>query len=96
MSKSRIGMIYKVTALVPSNKPKLQVYLDENLLKEGKRLAEKRQRSLSSLVRRLLQLEIEKALKNGELKVEVSDEKIKNSDKPENETDNNNSDDSEE
>ncbi|MFM6395580.1 DUF6364 family protein [Planktothrix sp.] len=52
---------------VPSNKPKLQVYLDDQLLEEGKRLADKRQRSLSSLIRRLLQLEIEKAKKEGEI-----------------------------
>ena len=86
----------KVTTLVPSNKPKLQVYLDQKLLKEGKRLAEQRQRSLSSLVRRLLQLEIEKALNSGELKDEVSNDKLKSSDKPEDETKNGKSDDSEE
>ncbi|MFM6207889.1 DUF6364 family protein [Planktothrix sp.] len=55
------------TITVPSNKPKLQVYLDDQLLEEGKRLADKRQRSLSSLIRRLLQLEVEKAKKEGEI-----------------------------
>ncbi|BDT14006.1 MULTISPECIES: ribbon-helix-helix domain-containing protein [Oscillatoriales] len=56
-----------MTATVPSNKPKLQVYLDEQMLEEGKKLAEKRQRSLSSLIRRLLQLEIEEAKNKGEI-----------------------------
>lgn len=66
-----------MTATVPSNKPKLQVYLDEDLLEDGKRLAEKRQRSLSSLIRRLLQLEVEKAKATGELDSDESE----NSDK---------------
>jgi len=56
-----------MTATVPSNKPKLQVYLDEEMLEAGRKLAEKRQRSLSSLIRRLLQLEIEQAKSKGEL-----------------------------
>lgn len=76
-----------MTTLVPSNKPKLQVYLDEKLLENGKKLAEKRQRSLSSLVRRLLQLEIEKALISGELKEDGTDKS---------KSDNGKSDDSEE
>jgi hypothetical protein len=62
-----------MTATVPSNKPKLQVYLDEDLLEDGKRLAEKRQRSLSSLIRRLLQLEIEKAKATGEMENDSTD-----------------------
>lgn len=66
-----------MTAIVPSNKPKIQVYLDEDLLEDGKQLAEKRQRSLSSLIRRLLQLEVEKAKAAGEMSNNFTD----NSDK---------------
>ncbi|MGB3403373.1 MAG: DUF6364 family protein [Microcoleaceae cyanobacterium] len=62
---------------MPSNKPKIQVYLDEDLLEDGKQLAEKRQRSLSSLIRRLLQLEVEKAKAAGEMSNNFTD----NSDK---------------
>lgn len=56
-----------MTTALPTDKPKVQVYLDEEMKIDGEKLAKRRQRSLSSLIRYLLQEEIERAKANGEI-----------------------------
>ncbi|MFM6194508.1 MAG: ribbon-helix-helix domain-containing protein [Planktothrix sp.] len=55
------------TIAVPSKLPQLHAYVDPELKEEVEKLAKRRRRTVSSLIAYLLQLEVEKAKKEGEI-----------------------------